>query len=65
MKGRVEPCNANSGKGSVNSGTNNHIDCKDATNDNSTRDTTKGAKAWGTTNDISTRETTKGAELRS
>jgi hypothetical protein len=35
--------NANNGKGNVNSRISKQTNCKDTTNDNSTRDTTKGA----------------------
>jgi hypothetical protein len=43
----------------ANNGTCNQIVYRDTTNDNSTRDTTKGAKVGGTIDDISTGNTTK------
>jgi len=58
-------CSANNGKGDANNGTNSQIDYKDTTNDNSTRNTTKGAEARGTTDNMSIGETIEGAELRS
>ncbi len=39
---------------SANNGTSNQTVYRDTTNDNSTRDTTKGAEAGGTIDDIST-----------